>query len=238
MGRASSRKQPRREASSDPAVHARDGRSRRSRFLRFWLQGLAAAVIVGTAVGLILWLRPSLPTVVVPSADPFRGSPTAPVVITEFSDFQCPSCRAVEPVLKQVLAAYPTQVKLVYVNYPLPMHHFAEQAAVAALCANEQGKFWDYHDRLFDRQPDWAGSADVRPLFHGYAVDLGLDHNRFDACIAGGRLLPFLRADIDRGTALKIEGTPTLFVNEQRAATGAVFEDLKRMIDEALHTAS
>ena len=233
MGRASSRKQHRHEQSPGAADSIRVGR-----LPRVWLQLAAAAVLIGAAVGLVLWLRPSLPKVVVASANPFRGPADAAVVITEFSDFQCPSCRAVEPVLKQVLAAYPTQVKLVYVSYPLPMHQFAEQAAVAALCANEQGKFWDYHDRLFDRQPDWSAGADVRPLFHGYAVDLGLDHDRFDACVASGRMLPVLRADIDRGTALKIEGTPTLFVNEQRVATGAGFDDLKRLIDDGLRPAS
>jgi len=195
-------------------------------------------VVVGAAVGAVLWLRPSPPKVVVPSSDPVRGPATAAVVLTEFSDFQCPSCRAVEAVLKQVLAAYPTQVKLVYVSYPLPMHQFAEQAAVAALCANEQGKFWEYHDRLFDQQPEWAAAADVRPLFHGYAVSLGLDHDQFDACVASGRMLPMLREDIGRGTALKIEGTPTLFVNEQRVAVGAGFDDLKRLIDGALRGAS
>ncbi|HXZ24777.1 MAG TPA: DsbA family protein [Nitrospiria bacterium] len=233
MGRASSRKLHRHERPAGPPGPNSGGRPS-----RIWLQVAVAAVVVGAAVGLVLWLRPSLPKVVVPTSDPFRGPAAAPVVLTEFSDFQCPSCRAVEPVLTQVLAAYPTQVKLVYVNYPLPMHQFAERAAVAALCANEQGKFWELHDRLFDLQPEWAASADVLPLFHGYAVALGLDHDRFDACLASGRMLPMLREDIGRGTALKIEGTPTIFVNERRVAVGAGFDDLKRMIDDALRGAS
>lgn len=233
MGRASSRKHHRHEPSPEAAAPTRGGR-----LPRLWFQLAAAAVVIGAAVGLVLWLRPTLPNVVVPSSDPFRGPAAAPVVLTEFSDFQCPSCRAVEPVLKQVLDAYPTQVKLVYVTYPLPMHPYAEQAAIAALCANEQGKFWDYHDRLFDQQPEWSPSKDVRPLLNRYAVDLSLDHDRFDDCVASGRMLPTLRADIARGTALKIEGTPTLFVNEQRVAVGAGFDDLKRLIDGALHPAS
>jgi protein-disulfide isomerase len=212
--------------------------SGRSWLRRFWPQWLAAVIVIGAAVGLVLWLRPSLPKVVVPSANPFRGPADAAIVITEFSDFQCPSCRAVEPTLKEVLAAYPTQVKLAYVNFPLSMHPWAERAAVAALCANEQGKFWDYHDRLFEHQADWAASADVRPLFDGYAGELGLDHARFDACLAGGRMLPVLRAEIERGTALKIEGTPTLFVNERRVAVGATAADIIVMIDEALRAAS
>jgi protein-disulfide isomerase len=233
MGRASSKKHHRRDASPGAAAPTLGGR-----LPRIWLQLAAAVVVVGAAVGLVLWLRPSLPKVVVPTSDPFRGAAAAPVVLTEFSDFQCPSCRAVEPVLKQVMAAYPTQVKLVYVNYPLPMHQFAERASIAALCANEQGKFWDFHDRLFDQQPQWSASKDVRPVLKGYANDLGLDHTRFDACIASGRMLPMLRADIARGEALKIEGTPTLFVNEQRVAVGAGFDDLKQLIDNALHPIS
>jgi protein-disulfide isomerase len=202
------------------------------------LRWFAVVVVIGVAVGLVLWLRPSPPKVVIPSANPFRGPAGAAVVITEFSDFQCPSCRAVEPTLKEVLAAYPTQVKLVYVNYPLPMHQFAEKAAVAALCADEQGKFWDYHDRLFEHQPDWTAGGDVRPIFDGYAGELALDHTRFDACVADGRMLPSLRADIARGAALKIEGTPTLYVNERRVPVGAAAADIKAMIDEALRAAS
>jgi protein-disulfide isomerase len=233
MGRASSKKQHRHDASPRTAAPTPGGW-----LPRIWLQLAAAVVVVGAAVGLVLWLRPSLPKVVVPTSDPFRGPAAAPVVLTEFSDFQCPSCRAMEPVLKQVMAAYPTQVKLVYVNYPLPMHQFAEKAALAALCANEQGKFWDYHDRLFDQQPQWSASTDVRPVMQGYAADLGLDHDRFDACLASGQMLPMLRADIARGTALKIEGTPTLFVDEQRVAVGAGFDDLKQLIDGALHPVS
>ena len=233
MGRASSRKHHRHESSPSSAAP-----TQRGRIPRFWLQLVVAAVVVGSAVGLVMWLRPSLPKVVVPTSDPFQGPADAPVVLTEFSDFQCPSCRALEPILKQVITAYPTQIRLVYVNYPLPMHQFAERAAMAALCANEQGKFWDYHDRLFEHQIEWSASTDVRPLFDGYANDVGLDHARFDSCIASGRMLSMLRADIARGTALKIEGTPTLFVNEQRVAVGAGFDDLKQLIDGALHAAS
>ncbi len=230
MGRASSRKHHHHEESAGPATPARGGRD--------WRPWLAAVVVIGVAIGLVLWLRPAPPKVVIPSANPFRGPAGAAIVMTEFSDFQCPSCRAVEPTLKEVLAAYPTQVKLVYVNFPLPMHQFAEKAAVAALCANEQGKFWDYHDRLFEHQTDWTAGADVRPLFDGYAGELGLDHARFDACLASGRMLALLRADIARGTALKIEGTPTLYVNERRVAVGATTADMKVMIDEALRAAS
>jgi protein-disulfide isomerase len=233
MGRASSRKHHRHESSPESAAPTRGGR-----LPRVWLQLAVAVVVVGSAVGLVMWLRPSLPKVVVPTSDPFLGPADAPVVLTEFSDFQCPSCRALEPELKQVMTAYPTQIKLVYVNYPLPMHHFAERAATAALCANEQGKFWDYHDRLFEHQLEWSASTDIRPLFDGYANEVGLDHARFDACIASGRMLSKLRADIARGTALKIEGTPTLFVNEQRVAVGAGFDDLKQLIDGSLHAAS
>jgi len=230
MGRASSRKHHRHDPPSGSPESTGGGRS--------WLPWLAAVAVIAAAVVLVLWLRPAPPKVVIPSASPVRGPAAAPVVITEFSDFQCPSCRAVEPALKEVLAAHPTQVKLAYVNYPLPMHPFAEKAALAALCANEQGKFWDYHDRLFEHQPEWAVSTDVRPLFEGYAAELGLDHDRFDACVADGRMLPVLRADIARGTALKIEGTPTLYVNERRVAVGASAADINRLVDEALRADS
>lgn len=227
MGRASSRKQRR---------HAEQGASgpppiRRQGVARWWL---AAAVIL-VAAGLILWLRPRPPRVVVPMAGPVRGPADAPVVLTEFSDFQCPACRAVEPLLKEILDDYPTQVKLNYVNYPLPqVHRWAETAASAAFCADEQQRFWDYHDRLFERQPNWAKSTEADALFRDYAAELGLDTPAFNDCLKSGRMMARIREDIGRGDALRIEGTPTLYVNERRVQTGGTIGDFRRMIDEEL----
>ena len=89
--------------------------------------------------------------------NPARGAANAPVVIVEFSDYQYPFCARVEPTIEQVLQNFPTQVKIYYRNFPLTqLHPLAQKAAEAAQCANDQGKFWEYHDLLFEKQSEWT----------------------------------------------------------------------------------
>ncbi|MBS3055775.1 MAG: thioredoxin domain-containing protein [Candidatus Aenigmarchaeota archaeon] len=88
---------------------------------------------------------------------PPRGNSSSNVVVVEFSDFQCPFCKRAEPTIKKILSDYGDKIKFVYMDFPLTqIHRFADRAANAARCANEQGKFWEYHDILFDRQSEWA----------------------------------------------------------------------------------
>ena len=88
---------------------------------------------------------------------PPKGNLSSNVIVAEFSDFQCPFCRAAEPTVKRIISEYSDKIKFVYMNFPLTqIHRFADKSANAAECANEQGKFWEYHDILFDRQSEWA----------------------------------------------------------------------------------
>lgn len=143
-----------------------------------------------------------------------RGRSDAPVVLEEFADFQCPTCAAMHPIVKQLLAKYPTQVRVEFRHFPLrEMHRNAAEASRAAEAAGMQGKFWEMHDLLYERQKEWSESASARPLFVQYAQSLGLDTARFlndiDSSVVSMRVI----ADERRGQALGITGTPSFFVN-------------------------
>lgn len=161
--------------------------------------------------------------------DPIRGNPEAKVTIVEFSDFQCPYCGKVEPTLKKILETYKDQVKLIYKNYPLPFHENADPAALAALCAKEQGKFWEYHDLLFENQE----SLKVTDL-KKYAVDLGLKTEDFDSCFDSKKYKNQVQADFAEGNRVGVRGTPAFFINGRLLSGAQPFENFKAIIDEEL----
>ncbi|MFN2482005.1 MAG: DsbA family protein, partial [Pyrinomonadaceae bacterium] len=143
-----------------------------------------------------------------------RGRADAPVKLEEFSDFQCPTCGLMHGVLKQLVAKYPTQVGVAFRNFPLrEIHRHAAEAALAAEAAGMQGKFWEMHDLIYEKQNEWKDAADARALFRGYAQSLGLDVNRFAADMEGSVVAMRIVADERRGAALGIHGTPTFFIN-------------------------
>jgi protein-disulfide isomerase len=138
-----------------------------------------------------------------------RGAPDAPVTIVEFSDFQCPFCQRAQAALKEVLAKYDGKVKLAYRDFPLQqIHPQAQMAAEASRCAGEQGKFWEYHDRLF------AGPDKLdKPSLLEHARSLKLDEGMFEACLASGKYKAAVEKDVAEGNALGVSGTPAFFVN-------------------------
>ncbi len=156
------------------------------------------------------------------SQAPIRGDVKAPVTIVEFSDFECPACRAVEPMLKQVLAEY-SKVRLVFMNYPLPMHPNAMNAAMAAVAAGKQGKFWSYHDKLYENQDKQTMADLVR-----YALEMKLDVNKFQADMQAARE----RVEKDRAEGKKVEltGTPGILINGCKAKLGSI-EELRSYIE-------
>ncbi len=138
-----------------------------------------------------------------------RGSPQAPVMIVEFSDFQCPFCRKVQSTLKNLLEKYQGQVSLAYRDFPLRgMHSQAESAAEASRCALEQGKFWEYHDLLFGN-PDKLNRSGVA----GMAQSLGLNERQFDTCMSSGKYTKQVEQDLQDGIRAGVEGTPGIFIN-------------------------
>jgi len=137
-----------------------------------------------------------------------RGAENAPVTITLFSDFQCPYCARLEPTLGQVLAAYPQQVRLVFKQFPLNMHKFAQSAALASLAARNQGKFWPLHDQLFANY-NQLSDAMIRELVE----KTGLNMTRYDKDVADPALQQEIADDIQLGVQAGVRGTPAVFVN-------------------------
>ena len=160
---------------------------------------------------------------------PSRGSATAPVEIIEFSDFECPFCLKSYPVLKQVLTTYGDRVRLVYRHYPLPNHPDARPAAEAAACAAEQGKFWEYHDRLFENQ---ARLSDTDLKQH--AAALGLEAGKFTLCLNTRKYQKDIDADIAAGKEVGVSGTPGFFINGRPLEGSQPFEAFKTIIDDEL----
>ena len=161
---------------------------------------------------------------------PIRGAADASVTVVEFSDFECPFCKQTHPTLKQLLELYPGRVRLAYRDFPLDsIHPQARRAAEAARCAQDQGKFWEYHDVLFTQSPQLA-LEDLRR----YAGQVGLDVTKFDGCVATGVHKAAVQRDLDEGNRLGITGTPAFFING-RALTGAQpLEAFTRLIEQEL----
>jgi protein-disulfide isomerase len=153
----------------------------------------------------------------------------APVTIIEFSDYQCPFCQRAENVVDEVMKAYGSKVRLVFRDYPLPMHPQARPAAEAANCAHAQGKFWEYHAKLFANQ---AALGDDK--LKEYAKELGLDAPKFEKCLADKPFKDAIDKDIADGGKVGVNGTPAFFINGRVLSGAQPFEKFKEVIDEEL----
>lgn len=181
------------------------------------LYGLAAVLVTAVvAVGLVRGSRKPYN----PEAPAYRqkGPADAPIVIVEYSDFQCPACRvAVEP-LKNLLGVYQGKVRVVFKHFPLELAHpWARTAARYAECAGRQGRFWEMHDQLFENQQAWYGDRDLpEARFREYARKAGADVKQLDACVKDPAVDAAVSADVKDGDARWVSSTPTFFVNGRR----------------------
>ena len=179
--------------------------------------------------------------------DPIMGNPNAPITIIEFSDFQCPFCaRFHTQTLPLILEEYIDhgKVKLVFRDFPIQsIHPNALPASIAAECANEQGKFREMHDMLFEKQNKWnkLSTADAISLFSKYASDIQLEQGVFDTCLTSGKYIEEIKNDLDDGRKYGVSGTPGFFVGNDEIGyvelKGAQpFESFKKVIDIQLDT--
>src|SRR6266581_3268001 len=143
--------------------------------------------------------------------NPLRGPKDAPVTIVEFSDFQCPYCAGLQSTLDQVLKAFPKEVNLVYKQFPLNIHQYARQAAVASMAAHQQGKFWQLHDKMFQNF-----TAISEENIKKWAKEVGLNMGDFEKSMQSGALETMVQKDLADGAAARVLGTPTLFINGKR----------------------
>jgi protein-disulfide isomerase len=186
---------------------------------------LVGVAVVG--VGTLGWLlsRPrteSIPAnVTVQTADTagfhgyILGADSAKVEITEYADFQCPFCQTFStlqmPAITQRLIDT-GRLRWRYRDFPLQQHSFSRLAAHSAACADEQGKYWQQHHRLYEGQQDWAETRDAAPTFRRYAEAAGLDLARYDACMQAAKYAGRIQASYDEGVRVGVNATPTLLV--------------------------
>jgi protein-disulfide isomerase len=197
---------------------------------------LTIIIIVG---GAFLFSRSSEPTPVdverlVRSHSPQEGSAAAPLTLVEFADFQCPSCAATNPVLKQLKVDYGEELNFVFRHFPLEtIHPQARLASLVAAAAGEQNKFWDMHDLLYERQAAWANNSAALEIFTGYAEELDLDVDRFKQAIDNEKFAADIEQDQADGQSLRIPGTPTFFINGSPFVGSPSYQNLKAALDAA-----
>ncbi len=163
-----------------------------------------------------------------------KGNPEAVVILEEFSDFQCPACKAFQPILVQLLDEFPDEVALHYRHFPLPFHTAAEPAARAAEAAGQQGQFFAFHDLLFENQEAWSRSPNPMLNFSQYAEELGLDMALFRQHMRSSVLRDQVRDDMRVGRERGVSGTPTFFLNGQRMSF-STYEEFYDQIMAALN---
>ena len=190
--------------------------------------GLVALRTAAPSVSETAVLEPAVLADLVHAPSAERGNASAPLTIVEFTDFQCPYCKAAVQPMEQFLAAHERDVRWVLRSFPLDFHPDSELANEAALAAGEQGKFWQMHDLLFAHQ-----DALKLPSLRIYAEELHLDMNAFDQALATRRLAGQIAADRALGTRVGVEGTPTFIIDGQSTSGAKSVAELEQLL--ALH---
>lgn len=204
---------------------------------------IATAIIgVVVVIGGLIYLaenndvdQPSPLSGEVTAVDHVLGKETATVTLFEYSDFECPACQAYFPIVKQVLAQYPDDVRLVYRHFPLrTIHPNAEGAARAAEAAGKQGKFFEMHDLLFNNQTSWSKLPNPTSTFEEYAQSLNLDLEQFKSDFSSAEVRARVQADVESGIAANVSGTPTFFINGTPISNPRGVDGLVAEIEKAL----
>jgi len=159
----------------------------------------------------------------------YRGAANAKLTIYEYSDFECPFCGKAQGVVEEVLRAYPAQVRLEFRHYPLGIHPRAYPSALAAVCAEEQGKFWFLHDKMFANQQSLS-DADLKK----YAAEAGLDAEKFSACIVSDSADKKVQTDMIEAAAAGVQATPSFKIGESMVRGAQPFSKFKQAIDTEL----
>ena len=168
-------------------------------------------------------------TAVSEDGSPADGPEDAPVMVAEFSDYKCPACRAGKGEVRKVKEHYQDRVRWVFKNFPLPQHEGADKMALAAHCAEEQGAFWEYHERLFSEVEE----SDTGTLLNA-AEDLDLDVEKFRRCLEEERHRDRIRRDREAGRRAGVTATPTFIINGRLISGKSSFEEFSEMIEEEL----
>jgi protein-disulfide isomerase len=210
---------------------------------------LIIGLIAVLGIGSLAWLstRPkdnravafdsSLPKV--ESQGYVMGSPSAPLEVTEFGDFECPQCgrfaTLTEPDVRTRLVNT-GQIRWRYIDFPLEMHRNTWNASIAAACADEQGRFWEMHDAIYASQDQWNGEATGNPnkVLKQIGEPLVGDKAKFDQCIDDARTKPKVQAHYQLAIARKLPGTPSFIIGDQQLSEFLSYDDFKKLVDQQL----
>jgi protein-disulfide isomerase len=179
-----------------------------------------------------LILEPPRAQVAIPAGSPILGPEKAPVTIVEFSDYQCPYCHRAQTVVDEIVQKYQGKVRLVHRDFPLDGHPRAMPAARAAHCADDQGKFWDYHRGLLTAPGDFSDQD-----FRNRAAGLGLDTSKFGKCLDSPRHDELIKASVEDGARIGVTGTPAFFINGRMLVGARPIEQFQEVIDAELAAA-
>lgn len=166
-------------------------------------------------------------------ADIVAGPENAPVTVIEYSDFQCPACKAYAPLVKALIESSNGKMRFVYRHFPLPQHANAVPTAVASEAAARQKKFWEMNEIIFAKQNEWASSNNADELLRAYAKELGLNLEGFDTDMQDSAIREKVEADRASGTAAGVNSTPTFFVNGEKIQNPRTLEEFKQIINDA-----
>ncbi|MEK7130337.1 MAG: thioredoxin domain-containing protein, partial [Patescibacteria group bacterium] len=168
-------------------------------------------------------------------SDWVKGNKEAKVTIIEYSDFQCPACASAHPMMKKAVQEFGDKIRFAYRHFPLvQIHQNAELAALASEAAGLQGKFWEMHDMLFEKQSNWGTSKDAKKLFAQYAGELGLDRAKFESDLTSDAVKQKIQASLSEATRIKLGGTPSIFINDKIIDNPGSYDELKKLISDAL----
>lgn len=185
------------------------------RYLPFVI--IAAVLVVAVGGGFLMFrsAQPQSPTTPTPTGGSVAVSKGA-VTIDEYGDYQCPPCGALHPIIKTLKGEYGDRIQFAFHHFPLTqLHSHALEASYAAAAAGLQGKFWEMHNMLYEKQSEWSEVGDFRPIVLDFARKIGLDLQRFTRDMDGIQVVTVVSEDMQRGTLLGVNSTPTVFINGQ-----------------------
>ena len=219
-----------------------EGKKEQYKKVGIWI-GVAAAVILGIFGLAMLVNSPSNTTTSSLKAPALsekdiytKGNAKAKVLLTEYGDFQCPACASYHPIVNAVVEAYKDKILFIYRDFPLVnAHQYALLSARVAYAANKQNKYWEMYNLLYENQTEWAKSTKAQDLFVGYANNLKLDIDKFNADLNSSEAKKFVDDVLSTATSIGLNSTPSFFINGSKIDNPGSFDEFKQLIDNELN---
>lgn len=218
--------------------HLKSARTGKINKIIFWLLIILALILGGYK--LVKWVNTpqeqGVPASVTLGEDEWsKGNPVAEVTLIEYSDFQCPACKTYYPLIKRLSEEKKDELRIVYRHLPLvSIHKNSIASAKAAEAAGRQGKFWEMHDQLFDKQDDWSDDSSPEDKFESYASELGLYLEKFKSDYESSEVENDVNSDLRAANSLRLNSTPSFILNGRKIENPRGYDDLKKIIEDEI----